>query len=476
MTRTVIVIGAGPAGLAAGAAAAQAGARVIMLDAARRAGGQFWRHPDPRLSVDHSLQHGWRRFRQLQAVLDDNPDARLITEAQVWAIDHDRHGTPVVEVAVGPIDGPGRTMQQVRGDALIIATGAHDLTLPFPGWDLPGVFTGGAAQTMAKAEGVAVGRRVLVAGSGPFLLPVATSVASTGAEVIGVYEASSVRTTASSWLPQAPWLAGKLPELAGYLAGLARHKINYRSGRAVIAAHGDGRLERVTVARIDRDWRPVAGTERDLSCDALCISHGFTPRLELAIAAGCEITPDRFVAVDVGQRTTVPSVFAAGESTGIGGADLALAEGRIAGHLAAGGNLTDTELRRPLLTRRRLRHLTVALAAAHRIGSGWTDWLRPDTLICRCEEVTCHRLRTTIADTDTRGLRSLKLSSRVGLGPCQGRICGPAVELIMADHAPGLDGVRLDRRPVAVPIRLRELAERTSQAQQEPHLPGGHHP
>lgn len=458
MTR-VVIIGGGPAGLAAAEAALDRGAAVILLEAAARLGGQFWRHPADRSTTDTGLQHGWKTFLKLAERITSDPSATVITGAQVWAIDHD-HQTPRLQVAVGDPDGPGREMITVTGDALIIATGAHDHTLPFPGWDLPGVFTGGAAQAMAKAEHLAVGQRVVVAGAGPFLLPVAASLAAVGATVIGIFEAGRPRSLATGWLPRTPWLTAKAPELGGYVVQLARHRIPYRTGRAVIRAHGDDQVSGVTVSRIDPQWRPIQGTAEYLDADAVCVSHGFTPRLELAVAAGCAISPDRFVLVDEAQQSSVPQVYCAGETTGIGGSDAALVEGRIAGHVAAGGSITDPQLRSAVRRRRTLQKLAAAIRDGHRIGSGWTSWLTDDTVICRCEEVDYGRLRSILDATGTKGLRPAKLSTRAGLGPCQGRICGRTVEELMAtsDGLPSTDGVIIDRRPIAAPVRFSELA------------------
>lgn len=459
MTRTVIIIGAGPAGLAAADAALDRGAAVILLDSAARLGGQFWRHPADRSRTDPDLQHGWKSFLTLADRITSDRAATVITGAQVWAIDHD-HQRPRVQVAIGDVDGPDREMRAITGDALIIATGAHDRTLPFPGWDLPGVFTGGAAQTMAKAEGIPVARRVVVAGSGPFLLPVAASLTAVGARVLAVYEASSARTAAAAWLRQAPWLAAKSAELAGYVSRLARARIPYLTGRAVTRAHGHDALSGVTVSRVDQDWQPLPGTAEYLKADAVCVSHGFTPRLELAIAAGCAISPNRFVIIDDAQQTSVTGVYAAGETTGIGGSDVAQVEGRIAGHSAAGGSLTDRELRPAVRRRRTLRHLVAAVRDAHRIGSSWTSWLTDDTVICRCEEVSYGSLRSVLNATQSHGLRPARLTTRAGLGPCQGRSCGRTVEELMAgvDDHPRTDDVIIDRRPIAAPIRFAELA------------------
>src|SRR5690606_22391370 len=141
-------------------------------------------------------------------------------------------------------------------------------------------------------------------------------------------------------------------ELAHYVGTHLRHRVPYRPGRAVVAAHGDDRVEAVTVARVDANWKPIPGTEKRYAVDAVCVSHGFTPRLELAVAAGCRLTADRFVRVDDAQQTTVRGVYAAGEITGIGGKDAALAEGAIAGHCAAGGATTDAVIQ-PAVRRRR---------------------------------------------------------------------------------------------------------------------------
>jgi len=153
-------------------------------------------------------------------------------------------------------------------------------------------------------------------------------------------------------------------------------------------------------------------------------------------------------------------VYAAGEITGVGGVDLALAEGTIAGHVAAGGRLDDSILRSSVARRATWRRFAVRLEAAHGIGEQWTEWLRDETIVCRCEEVTVARLRSVVRSTESRGLRSLKLTSRAGLGLCQGRVCGRTVESLVGAWVGegGLaDGVSTDRRPVALPVRLGEL-------------------
>ncbi|QPZ38056.1 NAD(P)/FAD-dependent oxidoreductase [Paramicrobacterium chengjingii] len=457
---TIVVIGAGPAGLAAARSALRAGADVTLLDSSDQLGGQFWRHlPDAaHAAKQRVLHHGWSTFEALASEVTQHPSCTLVQNAQVWLIEQRDDGAPRVHAHVGPVDSVGRTALTLEPEALILATGAHDRTLPFPGWTLPGVYTAGAAQALAKSERIALGSRAIVAGAGPFLLPVAQSLALTGARVLGVYEATTTAALMRGWGAK-PWqlgaAVGKMPELAGYVAGHVRHGIPYFTGRAVIEAHGTDRVEAATVARVDASWSPIAGTETTIETDAVCVSHGFTPRLELAIAAGCSITAERFVEVDVRQQTSIRGVYAAGELTGIAGADAALAEGSIAGHFAARGP-RSAEISRAARARDRFVSFGDRLDAVHAPRPGWTSWLRDDTTVCRCEEVTSGELASIQSQTASCGLRSLKLSTRAGLGICQGRICGRSVEELLGGTF--ADGVATDRRPIVSPVRIGDLA------------------
>lgn len=466
--RNVVVVGAGPAGLTAAHAAAEVGARVTLLDASDQTGGQYWRHPaGPHADLtdaDRALQHGWERYRTLDAVVRAHPRIDVVTGGQVWAAEQHVDG-PRLYVLVGEPDGADRGQLTLCPDAVVIATGAHDRTLPFPGWDLPGVTTAGAAQALAKGDRVAVGSRVVVAGAGPFLLPVAATLAAVGATVVGVHEASELGALARGWLSR-PWRlvgsAGKLAELTGYAAGQVRHRIPYRVGEAVVAAHGTERVEAVTIARLDATWAPIAGTERIVEVDTVCVSHGFTPRLELAIALGTTITHEGFVAVDALQRTSAAQVWAAGETTGIAGVDAAVAEGWVAGHGAAGGQSDDEPTRRAVARRRAMHDVARRMAVAHGIRKGWVDWLADDTVVCRCEEVTAGRIRQTTAATCSTDPVSVKLTSRAGLGICQGRMCSPAVSAIL--DRPGA----LEARPVVTPVRLGDLSRAATRAAPPP--------
>jgi NADPH-dependent 2,4-dienoyl-CoA reductase/sulfur reductase-like enzyme len=406
---TVVVVGAGPAGLNA-ARAAGLGKHVVLVDSGVSVGGQYWRQPYDRPRTLPGVEH--------------------LASTVVWAVEGRR-----VHLLSGPADGPGRKARTVDASALVLATGAYDRVLPFPGWNSPQVFTAGAAQALAKGQGVAIGRRVLVGGTGPFLLAVTKSLVAVGAEVVGIAEAN----LPWRWDPLSGW--GKLGELAGYVQLLAAQRIPFWP-RTAVTALDDGVA---TVASLDAAWNVLR--TRQVEVDAVCVGYGFTPQLELALAAGCEVE-DGFVKVDVAQQTTVPGVFAAGEITGIGGADLATAEGWVAGIAAAGGEVPLEALRKVKAGRR----FAAALKRAYPVPDGWHGWLRDSTIVCRCEGVTVGDLRSAVEDRGAVGARTVKLVSRAGLGRCQGRVCSSTVA--------SLCGVEIEaRRPIAAPVRLGELAE-----------------
>jgi NADPH-dependent 2,4-dienoyl-CoA reductase/sulfur reductase-like enzyme len=432
----LVVIGGGPAGVAGALEAATHGLRVVLVDSGLRLGGQYFRHSGD--DARPAAPGGGRFARQADAL---ERRAEILLDHQVWAVTRDDAGALTVHCL-----DQDRTAITIRCDRLLIATGAHDRPLPFPGWDLPGVLTAGGAQALLKGSHVVAGERVVVGGTGPFLLPVATGLAASGARVAGLFEAGG-----GLGLARHPLLAaGKAGEAAGYVLELARYRVPYLTRQAVVAAHGDERLESVTVARLDRDWNVLS--TREIACDTLATGYGFVPQIELGVQLGCETRADAdatpVLAVDGAQRTTVPGVWAAGEPTGVGGRHLAELEGRIAGLAAAGRTVPGVLLRR----RDRHRAFARALLLAYPVRPGWQGWLRDDTLICRCEEVPLSAVREAqrLGATDAR---SIKLLARPGMGWCQGRICGHAVACLAGEPP------RPPRRPISQPVSLGALAD-----------------
>ncbi|WP_040814584.1 FAD-dependent oxidoreductase, partial [Nocardia concava] len=240
MNRHVVVIGGGPAGTAAAAAALNQGARVTLIDSNEALGGQYNRRIPAAFGIRRPLAigHGYAAAERRARLLLEHPRCEYLARAAVYHLErHPEGGCPTVRLLIG-VEGERRTHREVRGDALIIATGAYDRVCPFPGWDLPGVYTAGAAQTLVKTQRLLIGRSVLVSGTGPFLLPVAHSLAQGGAEVRAVLEANPARRILRHWAAR-PWelrhSAGKAAELVEYASSGLRHRIPLRTSSAVIA-------------------------------------------------------------------------------------------------------------------------------------------------------------------------------------------------------------------------------------------------
>jgi NADPH-dependent 2,4-dienoyl-CoA reductase/sulfur reductase-like enzyme len=451
------VVGAGPAGLAGAVAAADGGVAVTVVDAGTAPGGQFYRQPAARLHArrPQALHHAWRSWVNLRARFEQHVAAgriRLLTQHHVWFAEAAADG-PRVHALVGPEQ---ERSVSVDADALLVATGAYEKVLPFPGWVLPGVVTAGGAQAMLKGNLVLPGRTIVVAGTGPLLLPVAAALAAAGARVSALIESADPR----GFGRHAAVLAGhpdKLAEAAGYAARLARHRIAVRHRHVVIAAHGAERVEAVTVAALDDDGRVRPGSERRIACDTLAISHGLLPHLELAQALGATIGDDLRVTVDAEQRTDAPAVWAAGEATGIGGAALALAEGEIAGRSVAarlrGREPDPAPWAEASRARTRLREFFAVLDAVYTPPATWTDLLTDETTVCRCEEVPASAVRAAAQEYGASDLRTVKLLTRAGMGWCQGRVCAPSVAAVAG--CPLTAG----RTPFARPVPLSVIAD-----------------
>ena len=411
MIADVAVIGAGPAGIAATSILAEAGRRVILLDESPETGGQIWRHRRghaPSRAARPWLSRLHRSGAILQtgcSVLDVRDDA----ESAHFDILAERDSAPLV----------------VRAGTLLIATGARERFLPFPGWTLPGVVGVGGAQALLKGGLDVAGKRVVIAGSGPLLLPVAASLAAAGARLALVAE-QAPRTNVMRFALGLWRTPSSLLQAARYRAAFRRTP--YVMGTWVISARGNGRVQEVGVT----DGR----TERTIPCDLLCAAYGLVPDRRLAALVGCE-SSSVGVRVDDGQRTSRPRVFAAGETTGVGGVAKALVEARIAAATILGQAPSRALLRR----RAALRALAAHLDEAFTLRTELRHLAAPDTIVCRCEDVTLGALR---GEWTTR---QAKLYTRVGMGSCQGRVCGGALEFL---HGWCEDAVRSPIAPALV--------------------------
>ncbi|WP_318211569.1 NAD(P)/FAD-dependent oxidoreductase [Streptomyces sp. SJL17-1] len=473
----LLVVGAGPAGLAGAVAASGLGLSVALADSSTQPGGQFYRHPAPALGATRpqALHHDWSAFAELRRRLAASTVDHL-TGHHVWSVVKETDGTWTAHALIGA-DGTADAPVRIRARALLLATGAYERQLPFPGWTLPGVVGAGGAQAMLKSGLVLPGRHVVVAGSGPLLLAVASSLASAGARVPAVVEAAGYLRYG-----RAPRALATNPrksvEALVHAVALARHRVPVRLRSAVTEVHGTDRVEAVTVSRLDRTWRPVPGTGRRIACDALAVGHGLVPQIELAVAVGCttRALPDGTLglALDDLQESSVPGLWAAGETGGVGGAELARTEGELAGRAIAArllGRRTVQGATAGLRRRRnRMRAFADVMSAAHAPGPGWPDWLTDDTDVCRCEEVPAGRIREAVTELGAHDARTVKLLTRAGMGWCQGRMCGTAVACLAAGG--GTPEPPVERRPFAVPVPLSTLAALDAPTDPAPALDG----
>lgn len=441
----IIVIGAGPAGLAAAEAASRNGTEVALIDSAPRKGGQYWRH--------QTSVKGYRSNRAdiLFAKIENASSITHISEATVWSIERDGQLFRVNYLQ-------GGQESSLIAEKLILATGAYDRSLPFPGWDKPGSMTPGAAQALLKGHGVLGGKRFIVAGTGPFLLPVATGLAESGAEIVGLYDAHSPLRWALS--PHALLLnPSKFLELVYYARFLKKFKIVPRFKRVVSSFS----QELATVSRVDSRFALLSNRDRSYQVDVVAAGWGFMPDLSLGGIVGCAQRVDTdgttIFSVDDAQRSSVENVWIAGEATGIGGADLSLIEGEIAG-LSASGQGVSSVLR---FTRTRKQIFANALKRSYPIRDGWQSWPDDVTTICRCEEVKMCEIRESVTDLGAEDSRTTKLFTRTGMGLCQGRICSRNVSELVAGltHSTVSESERIasSNRPIASPISLGLLGD-----------------
>lgn len=465
----ITVIGAGPAGIAAALAAARAGKNVRIIEGSSRLGGQYWRHLPDHLYPQDGEEY--KRGQRLRQELLQHPNIKILFNTHLWHANSNKNHITLNIVQ-------GKSAQTLTSEVLVLATGAYDRSLPFPGWDLPGVMTAGAAQSLLKGSNVLAGNRVVIAGTGPFLLPVASGLLDAGVEVVGLFEANRF----FRWMPNAYVGLANISKVVlaiKYLRSFKTFGLKMERRTIVLRAHAgiSGLLNSITVAKVDRNFNVVPGSEREVSCDAAAISWGFTPDLSVANNLGLQLAIDpndgsTTVVVDEHQQTSVAGVFAAGEITGIGGSELALTEGEIAGLSAAHSldqswNAKDElHLKRLLKKRKKQSNFARALRSVYQVQPGWMNWLTTETVICRCEEVSVGDIHSAVHTFGATNARSAKLFSRAGMGMCQGRTCSRSVIEIVAKES-GIEANLRDQfssgnRPIISPIPLDSVANASS--------------
>jgi NADPH-dependent 2,4-dienoyl-CoA reductase/sulfur reductase-like enzyme len=423
----VLVIGGGPAGIAAAVRAAECRVSVGLVDDNPSFGGQIWRGEFESGHDQSSVR--WRDRLQ-------GPEVTKFFGKRVF-----HQPEAGVLLAEGTDD-----LCELRYTNLVLATGARERFLPFPGWTLPNVMGAGGLQAMVKSGLPIRGRRVVVAGSGPLLLAIAAYLRRHGAEIPIICEQASWSRLVrfGTLLAGYPRKIAQAFQLKKELAG-----VPFVANSWPLAAHGGQTLDGVTILR--------NGKTEVIPCDYLACGFHLVPNTELQSLLGCQISGG-YVQVDNFQQTSVPRVFSAGEPTAIGGVESALVEGQIAGLAAAG----ETASARKLFgERRRAWRFAHLLDRTFRLRPELRSLSSAETIVCRCEDVPYSRLH------EHRSWRAAKLQTRCGMGPCQGRVCGPATQFLFQWNP---DSVR----PPVFPARVESLAGLTRNAELEHStMPGG---
>lgn len=430
LTPDVVVIGAGPAGLAAAAVAAESGLEVVLLDERGKLGGQYYKQPAPDFDLDEAELDGqYRRGRALIARARAS-GVRILDKAKVWGAFAPDH-----IVAAAPTE-----RWIIRAKRVVLATGAYERGVPMPGWTLPGVMTTGAAQTLSRSYQVSPGQRVLVAGNGPLNMQVAAELSAAGARVVALVELATPARVGNVVRGASMALASPslIADGARYAIALAKARVPVITGSAVVRMLGDENgVTGAVIARLDRAGTPVAGTERAFEVDAVCMGYGFLPSNEIARMLGCSHTWDSTLKTLVVERagdgrTSVGEVYVIGDSAQVHGAKVAQARGVIAAAAIVGelvGEASPGLDREHRAAQRNLaRNLRFQTALNHVFAAPvlTVELATPETTVCRCESLSLQTIADGLDDL-TGSAGASKRVTRVGMGRCQGRYCGPVV-------------------------------------------------
>jgi D-hydroxyproline dehydrogenase subunit alpha len=454
------VVGAGPAGIMAAYTAAQAGVDVTIIDDNPLPGGQYYRQsPSEFVISDPVAAHSGRPEASVLYGKLEHPKIKTLYNMNVWGVFEQR------KLALADRN----QSYLLQADRIVLATGAYDRPLAFPGWTLPGVFGAGATLRMVKTQWLLPGKRVLLAGLGPLQLALADTLLKLGVEVVCVADAAD---PFSSWrhMPKFWGHWDRLGEAYTYINTLRKHKVPLLFNQVIVEASGKDHVESATIASLDKKGAPIRGTERRFEVDTICLGYGLLPSLQLASALDCELRFDAnlswFVPVhNEKMETSQPGIFVAGDVTDSGGAKVAIAEGRVAGLVAAYqlGYLSENKLNEHILpAMAELDHynrLASALQAIYAYRPGLSTLAQDDTLLCRCEEVTYGQVKQALAD-GAADLHQVKLYTRAGMGYCQGRFCSVLIAPIIsqATGQPLLDVYPFTVRPPIQPVPIHVLA------------------
>ncbi|MFC0348191.1 FAD-dependent oxidoreductase [Undibacterium danionis] len=418
MNTDILIIGAGPAGLAAAASAAESGLQIDIIDDNFMSGGQIWRGGAHTQTDTRALD--------LWNTLNDCDNVRFHFQSKVIHACQQEKGDAIqVTIEVQSTSERQVGAQVFNAKKIILCTGARELLVPFPGWTLAGVTGAGGLQALSKAGYPVAGKRVIVAGTGPLLLAVAASLIERDAEVTHILEQAKFSSLSrfALGLLATPSKISQVVQLGRRLKEVIYHADSY-----VMSAHARVKSEALnsTIAQVGSATVSVLGEVQELPCDLLACGYGLISNTDLAAALNCQLDDlvgYEKVVVNEWQASTQENIYCAGEGTGIGGVDLALAEGRIAGYAASA---QTRKAQKYFKERKKWQSFAKRLHHSFTLRPELKQLCDADTIVCRCEDVSYQELKK---HTDWR---DAKLHTRCGMGACQGRICGAANRVLFS--------------------------------------------
>ena len=448
----VVVIGGGPAGMGAATRASSLGLRTALIEEGPATGGQVYRPLPSPFSAAGKEHPGDALRRQLRA-----SEATVLLGHAVWNVS-DGYRVDVV--------GP-RGTERVDTRTLILATGTHERFVPVKGWTLPGVIGLGAATVLMKSQHILPGGNVVVAGAGPLLLLVAAMILEAGGRVAALVDLNGV----TDWTARLPAMLSR-PDLmwqgSQWWSRLVRAGTPVFRRHTVTEIEGEDSVSAVQLAPVDERWNVAATTTRTIAADAVCIGHGLCPSTEMTrlLNVSHRFAPELggwVPEVDDDYRTERESLYVVGDAAGVQGAAAAPLSGEVAALSAAHalGRIDHDQLvraRTPLLKAlRRASRFGRAMSGLTQVRSGLVADISPDTIVCRCEDVTRRQIDDAVA-AGCGDIHQVKAVTRCGMGPCQGRMCGDAATSIIALTVGSREHVgQLTARPPFRPVATKAL-------------------
>lgn len=475
----IAVIGGGPAGMAAVQVATSVGDSVVLVDDAEALGGHYYKELPPTCVPAQAtrLSRKEAKFHHLKQVISQC-GAHTLLGARVWGI-FDATGATCNPQSAHTETGFSLYLQNslvaggvINARSLILAPGVYDRSLPFPGWELPGVLTPGAVQNQLEKQGLLPGKRVLVAGSGPLQMVVAAALLRHGAEVVALLDTSAALDGLGGMPSALGGLWSRVPEGVDSLAVLLRHGVPLLFRHAVYRAIGTAEtgVQAAVIGKVDDQGYPVPGTEREFQVDTICCAYGFVPSIAMTLHLGAQHHYDGNLAAfvpdfDQHMQTSLPGVYVAGDVTGVGGKPLAEIQGELAAYSALEflGKISNQaaapHYARLLPQAQREGRFARFLWNRYCIRPGLLELAHDDTLFCFCEAVPVGAVRGCLKDSAC-DLFGLKLRTRLGMGNCQGRYCVPNAALFLATYGgKPLSHIDLPSiRPPIFPVRLGDVA------------------